>query len=257
MEAAETQQFLFVVGCPRSGTTAMGRFLAEDVRVVMGIERFGHRVYANDFTLSPALFAKERFMSIEPGDTFYDSFDFSKASYSGVEEKYDDAEWLGDKIPKLYEALDHLFEVFPETTKVIFLFRNIFDVCASYNQRLKDPKDDWSLGTADAIRDWNRSIAMYKKSKHKDKIIPVIYEDFFRHKDNYLAMCKMLSLSTEGETLQRIKAFTARNSQLEEARTRSLSEEDVFKISTEALFGGYRDIVADARALLSVGNPKS
>tara|TARA_R110002072_G_scaffold19117_3_gene71361 strand:+ start:131 stop:907 length:777 start_codon:yes stop_codon:yes gene_type:complete len=257
MGKAQSGQFLFVVGCPRSGTTAMGMFLAEDSKVAMGIERYGHRMFFGNFTITPELFEKERFMTIEDGDTFYDSFDFSKNAYAGIEEKLDNALWVGDKIPKLYETLEDLFDTFPDNTKVIFIFRNIFDVCASYNKRLNDPQDNWKYGTAAAIKDWNNSIAAYKRSKHKDKIIPIVFEEFFHDEEKYLKLCEILDIPVNDETAERVQRFVSRNAQLEEGRNRALSERDVFQITTDALFGGYREIVSIYRELFSGDHPKA
>jgi len=233
----------------------MGNFLAGDPKVVMGIERYGHRMFPEGFSLEPDLFRKERFMRIIEGDTFYSDFGFTKTAYQNVEEKFDGALWVGDKLPKLYETLDNLFQAFPEDTRVILLFRNIFDVCLSYNMRLNDKNDNWQDGTSAAIKHWNRSIGVYKNSAYKHRIIPIIYEKFFNNETSYLKLCSILGLSTGGDTAQRLQRYVLRSRQLETQRERTLSERDVFEITMNSSFGAFREIVHEYDQLFSDGNP--
>ena len=103
---------LFIAGCARSGTSALVQLLTGSPKIVLGMERYGHLVQPDNFRLSPAHFIKERFLTLERDDTFYDNLlDFHKFDPNFVE-KIDECEWIGDKRPDLYESYDQLFEAF-------------------------------------------------------------------------------------------------------------------------------------------------
>lgn len=238
---------LFVVGCPRSGTTALGTFLAQRSDVVLGIERYGHRHFARNFSLAPDLFECERFHDFQSGDTFYDSFDFSPLAYNGVREKFDTAQWIGDKIPALYQSLPQLFDAFDDRTRVVAIYRNIFDVAASYKARQADPADSWNHGIDTAISDWSGAIKAYNTSEFKDRIIPVVYEDFATNPDVSISLLETLGLDHDADSQEALKGLFARSQQLETGRKRDLTMSEVMTISMQAPFGGFRTIVDIAR----------
>lgn len=239
---------LFVVGCPRSGTTALGSFLAQHKDVVLGIERYGLRQFPGDFSLTPELFTADRFCDLRPGDTFYDALEFSTKAYGGTKEKFATAQWVGDKIPLLYQTLPKLFDRFDDRTRVVFIFRNVFDVVASYKARQVDPKDAWTKGTSAAITDWSASIRAYLTSDHQDRIIPIIYEDLFTDPRVGAALIDRLGLEHDADSRQALAHRFKRSDKLESGRKRDLSMDDVTEISMRASFGGFRTIVEKARA---------
>lgn len=151
------ESLLFLCGCPRSGTTAFWRLLVGDSRIRMGVERYGNRFYTREF-LNPEMFEKDRFFSLQEGDTFYPDLVEFNPYYERAKSGYEDATYFGDKIPKLYEYFDRMKETFPGC-KLVFIFRNIFDVAASYKARQLDENDNWSMGVSDAISDWNNAFA--------------------------------------------------------------------------------------------------
>lgn len=240
--------YLFIMGCPRSGTTAMGTYLASHQSVVMGIERFGHRIEPSSYSMTKDLFEPERFQDIQPGDTFYESFDFAPKAYGGMEQKFEKCEYVGDKIPMLYTSLPAFFEEFGKDAYVVFMLRNIFDVAASYVARKDDPNDNWSRDIDQAINDWSLSIKAYNQSEYKDRILPVVYEDFFTSTELPAKLLGKLGLKNGEEEVNRAKNMMTRGEQLAALRPRNLSEADVLRISLRAPFGGYRALVEDARA---------
>lgn len=242
---------LFIVGCPRSGTTALGNMLARHPQVVMGIERYGHRAFPANFSLTPELFMPDRFLEIKSGDTFYNSFSFAPEAYAAIEEKFKAAKWVGDKIPTLFRTLDDLFENFPADTRVLFLFRNIFDVAASYRARLDNVADDWSKDVAAAITDWSDALRCFRSNKNQDRVIPIIYEDFFKDNRQAIGLFSGLGLDTTPEIIQDLERFFTRARQLESRRARNITEQEVFEICARAPFGAYREVVAQARNLSS------
>lgn len=245
--ALNKKSSLFIVGCPRSGTTAMGTLVTTHPSVVMGIERYGHRVQSNDFTLTPDLFERERFCDIQEGDTFYSSFDFAPRAYTNIEKKFETPVWVGDKIPTLYGALPQLFETFGDDVYVIFMIRNIFDIAASYVARKNDPEDSWNKDVASAITDWGMSIKSYRTSAYKDRILPIVYEDFFHSEQAMAQLLQHLNLNVGPEEKAVIRGLVQRSAQLTDQRPRNLSGDDVMEISMTAPFGGYRELVKEAR----------
>lgn len=242
------KKYLFVVGCPRSGTTALGLFLAQNPAILMGIERFGHRAFKGNFSMVPELFESDRFCEFRKGDTFYPDFSFAPKAYENLENKLTDAIWRGDKIPKMFQTLPELFKSFDADIKVIFVFRNIFDVAASYKNRQDDQDDNWNLGVHTAIEDWNSSISAYSTSSRKDDIIPVIYEDFFSGPNIARKLQDQLGVgNTDTERL--ISAMFQRSRTLESGRGRALSQEDVMGISMKANFDGFRTITQISREI--------
>jgi len=170
---------------------------AQHPKVMMGIERYGHRAFPSDFSLSPELFEYERFIDFRTSDTFYDGPAFAPAAYSGMEQKFRNARWVGDKIPTLFRTLPKLFDSFPVEARVLFIFRNIFDVAASYKARKNNDSDNWSKGVPDAIADWTDAIRSFRTSHHQDKIIPIIYEDLFSDERQAVELFRQLGLEVD------------------------------------------------------------
>lgn len=239
--------YLFVVGCPRSGTTALGRFLAQRHDVVMGIERYAHRAFRKAFSLSPELYELERFKTFQPGDTFYNTLDFAKEAHHALDDRFPTARYVGDKIPMLFGALPELFEAFGPATRVVIIYRNIFDVAASYEVRRQNPDDSWNLTAADAVQNWNASLRAYRTSDHKDQIIPVIYEDIFADAGQLVGLLNRLGLTADEDDLLRASHAVARARVLDGARERKLTTENIMDITLNAQFGVYREIVKEVR----------
>src|SRR3954447_8348170 len=109
MSAGE-RRYLFVIGCPRSGTTALWQLLVKHPNIVLGVERYGTRFFGPDF-LDPTLFEFERFFRIEPGDTFYPDLSVT-SDYESMRRRFGRAKYVGDKIPYLYRFLPQLEAAF-------------------------------------------------------------------------------------------------------------------------------------------------
>lgn len=239
--------YLFIVGCPRSGTTALGNMFAQHPKVVMGIERYGHRAFPANFSLSPNLFKLERFTEFREGDTFYDSLAFAPAAYSDLSRKFPGAVWVGDKIPTLFRTLPKLFTAFPKETRVLFIFRNIFDVAASYKARKEDLSDNWSKGVSDAISDWADAIRCFRKSDNKRQIIPILYEDLFSDIKILKSLFVHMGLEYNSNFDAIMQGYYDRSRVLEKGRMRNLTEKEVLDICLRAPFGAYREVVETAR----------
>lgn len=236
-------QYLFIVGCPRSGTTAMWELLTSSSEIVLGVERYAHRVFP-PFSLKPNLFEKERFLSLKNGDTFYGNLVGFNSYYSNCPKYFPSAKYVGDKIPKLYEYFDDFIKNFPKA-KIIFMFRNIFDVAASYKARAEDVNDDtWDRysGVKKALEDWEYSIASYHQNKSKLKILPVCYESLFYKKEGLDKISSFIGIDSS-ELEDKYQNLLVRGNQLEGFRSRDLTVEEVFSISMKAPFWEYRKVM--------------
>lgn len=237
--------YLFVVGCARSGTTALGRFLAQHRQVVLGMERYIHRTRPKAFSLSPDLFEYERLSRIEPGDTFYKSTDFAPETFVDLETRLPQARYVGDKIPGLYSAFPQLFKAFGPEMRVVMIFRNVFDVAASWEARRQDADDvDWNRNVTQAVSQWNAALRAYASSAYKNQIIPVLYEDIFSNPAALTGLLEQLGLDADKGDARRAQTVVTKAATLEAGRTRNLGQADLMEIMLKANFAPWRALVS-------------
>lgn len=169
------KKFLFVHGCPRSGTSYLHGLLAQHPALALGLERYNLRMFAR--TLVPADFARDRLLRVEPGDTWYDDLGQFPWQRGLLESHYDAAVYVGDKVPRGYEVFDHLITHFPDV-RFICLVRDVFDVAASYEGRRLE-KTHWARDwdARKAVEHWNTSLRATLACGDVAPILPVIYED--------------------------------------------------------------------------------
>jgi hypothetical protein len=169
------QNYLFICGAPRSGTTATAQLLNRHPKVAVGIERYKNLKPAD---LGEHLFANERFFDFRPTDTNVRA----QNVYSRLEKKYQNATWRGDKVPRYYTRYDTLFEKF-ESSIVVFMLRDVHAVASSWNKRAEDPEDKWPEGNnyVQAVKEWNESLALTLESRQKygERLLVVEYERLF------------------------------------------------------------------------------
>jgi hypothetical protein len=239
-----TRSFLFVCGCPRSGTTALWRLLTSDQRLRLGVERYGNKFFSREF-LTPDLFEKQRFFEVQSGDTFYSNLEAFNPYYKTAREGYENALYFGDKIPKLYNYFDRLGTNFPNC-KTIFIFRNVFDVAASYKARLLNENDNWKLNTRDAVSDWNASLRA--ALSYQNDLFFVDYEELFIEHLGVEKLFGFLGLDVSDDTRAAFKNLTARSGTLEAGRARALTAIETKEICETADFSAYRELVQIAAA---------
>ena len=168
------RNYLFLCGCARSGTSGLTKVLNSSPDVVMGMERFLRR-FNQTGTLTPDLFEKERFFTIDKDDTFKDKLG---TLYKKMPDKIDAARYRGDKIPRLYRSYGMLRANFPGC-RIITIVRNIFDVAASFQTRSqKDPRWSDNRDAFAAVSDWNESLGCTTKALGPDHLV-VMYENLF------------------------------------------------------------------------------
>jgi hypothetical protein len=159
------RKYLFVSGCPRSGTTVLAHILNWSNDVFVGQERYGELLNKRPVSFTPGLFEAERLRRFEAGECGYASYEANgeyNAWYANNKLGVDFAamKHVGDKIPELYKR----FEVFSSPAwagrdvTLLHIVRNVFDVAGSYQTRKLDTADGWQKDYLLAIADWSASV---------------------------------------------------------------------------------------------------
>lgn len=241
-----SRRFLFVCGCPRSGTSALVELLASDPRIAIGAERYAHLYETQDLT--PDLFTKERFSSPRDGDTFYtDLLATNDQFYLPVLRNFESAIYVGDKIPELYRRFGRLAASLPGA-KVVMIIRNIFDVAASFEARA-DKADDphWSpdARTNSAVEKWGESLLALRNCPTAIEIFPVVYEELFLNRRGLHEIFSFLGLGApHDEVFTKYDELCSWGHSLERKRERKLSAAAAFHICQAAPFDLYRELTA-------------
>lgn len=243
-------KYLFVCGTPRSGTTAMWRLLTSDNRICLGVERYGNLFFEKPLTKN--LFTKDRFLTYEKGDTFYNDLSSFNNYYDRIEKNFNGYEVVGDKIPLLYKYIERTLASIPEA-KIVIMIRNIFDIAASYEARAANKNDDsWSRDkrTASAIQDWRDMLKVIDEFSNDTRIKPVIFEDFFNDQDNNCnleKLYKFIDLPVNEDNICSFSDMVKQSESLKESRVRRLDDTAIQLICETAPFGLYRQVIKKVR----------
>ncbi len=225
------KRFLFICGCARSGTTAFTHLFTAHRRIVLGMERYGRLARPDNFALSPAHFDKQRFLNVQPGDTFYDDFESFHRFDTQIEEKYSDCIYTGDKCPDLYLAYDQLFAAFPECT-VFFIYRDLIDVASSYQARCEAGRN-WPShrNYQAAISDWNRSLRLTLKAIESGyRVLPVGYLDVFSSEHPLDTIFAALNIDMPPNVHKRISGLRRRAGELDDIRKSYLNAAQIEEV---------------------------
>ncbi|MEM1144295.1 MAG: sulfotransferase [Pseudomonadota bacterium] len=244
------REYLFACGCPRSGTTALWRVLASHPAVVMGNERFILKSSADNYELRPELYEFDRFFEYREGDTHFPDLTGARRGeqYRKLREKTDTARYRGDKIPFLYRHYDQFFNDF-SSARVVFIFRNIFDVASSYKARFDDVGDSWSAKVEDAIADWNHSLNASLRifEARQNSILFIEYESLFFDTDDINQkknrILEFLGLADAMDFRGAIKNESTYSQRLDNTRPSLLSTAEKRAIMHGADFGAYQQVL--------------
>lgn len=224
------KRFLFLTGCPRSGTGAAMRVLQASHDIVMPSERFIHRMWSAE-GLHPGLFERERFFRQEPGDTFYEFA--SRAYFRTAQRRFDRARFIGDKIPTLYRRFDQLAERFPGA-KVVFILRPVEAVAASYKRRMLSGDPHWTAGGVEqAVRDWNEMVQTMSRPVSGLRLHFLDYDSFFTRAAGIGDLLRFIG-TTDARPRLRLLASIVKAARLRQQREDVLTAEDRRHIALEA-----------------------
>jgi glycosyltransferase involved in cell wall biosynthesis len=151
-------RYLFIAGCPRSGTSALTFLLNEHPQLAIGFERY-KRLRAQ---LDPFHFKPQQFFAPVTVET-----DIRGALlYERLRARWDSGSVgvIGDKVPLYTRVLPQLLERFPQA-RVLVLVRDPLDVARSFDRRARDPEDWWPAANDHtlAVRMWNEALAAVKE----------------------------------------------------------------------------------------------
>jgi hypothetical protein len=175
--SVDTKQYLFIGGCSHSGTSELTEIIGAHHKIALGVERYNKLMKKNDFRLSLAHFSKQRFLTLEAGDTFYQDFKMFRRHHQ-IDEKWDRAKYVGLKYPR-FDQIYHLMKEHFGTFKNLYIYRNILDVAESWNQRAKKginwpPEKNYLK----AVERWNQSLKhTLQQLKNGADIICIHYVD--------------------------------------------------------------------------------
>ncbi|MDG1532161.1 MAG: sulfotransferase [Paracoccaceae bacterium] len=192
------KKFIFAGGNARSGTTALSQALNSHPDIFMLVEQ--NMKEMKNQTLNHDHFTKEA-MSLSESD-----LPRQFARYGDVAaDRWDQAKYVGDKVPNFASSFDSLDETFPDA-KMVFIVRNPFVVAASYDRLQK--AGQWQRDVAAAVRQWNKNVRLALKRKKEGKSLVVVpYEQLYLSRENidklYIALGLDPSLAIE-ERLKRV-----------------------------------------------------
>jgi hypothetical protein len=181
------KKYLFICGVPRSGTTALSRLIGLHPQIVMGTERYKY-LYRGENTLSIDLFTKDRFFDIKEEETnlLLDN-EGRKSYYENAFKKFDNAIYVGDKTPGIYNWYNKILEEFKQV-KFIFILRDIHQVASSWNVRaLNSENSKWKkeMDYKQAVIEWNLALGKTKEALGKGvDLVIVNYNNFFKNQQN-------------------------------------------------------------------------
>ncbi|MGD1699534.1 sulfotransferase family protein [Dapis sp. BLCC M229] len=216
-------KYLFVCGCPRSGTTAILNLLNYHPLIALGVERYKH--YANKtliHKLNPDLFQPSVFFDVREEQTNLNPQHKGwenqwKPFYEELKEKFPkNTTIIGDKFPHYYEFYEEINAQFTSAgVKFIFMLRDIIDVALSYDARAKNQKDiGWGRNRnyKFAVSDWNQSLINtwnYLENRKQENLFICEYEKLFSGDDRYLnLLLNFLDINSEREFFAYYKSMT-------------------------------------------------
>ena len=244
------REFLFVFGCPRSGTSYLQTILLASPEVAIGMERYSQRLL--DDLLTPADFDVPRFLDVRPGDTYYNSLDFFPNHAKQLREHCGGARYVGDKVPRAFERIGGLVDRF-RPIKLIVIFRDIFDVALSYEGRRAQGRhwnSDW--GARKAVEHWNACVSSVLPFLYQPYLLPIEYEALITDSSVVHAMARFLEVDPSPMvSMWHIQNEYGPSSVTGAGRERLPAAELAF-ISNTANFNGWHTMVSRARSFAQV-----
>ncbi|MBD1390851.1 sulfotransferase [Neiella sp. HB171785] len=245
------QHHLFITGTSRSGTTTIADFLRNDRAIVMGRERFAWRL-AKSGGFDPSLFAKHRFCIDYQAEDSHHAV--HQAYYGEAVEYFDQAKWVGDKLPSLFNHYDKLIDNFP-ACQVIYMVRNPYEVADSYQKRADKTQQQVAQGQSAerlwpiernwrvAIDEWNESIAKTLDAMQQLSIFVIKYEDLYRDTAVLEDLYQTLQLPLPAMQLEQWQQNADKRKQIEAKRVLGLDEQQRSVIAATINLDNYHQLL--------------
>lgn len=182
MSTQHEQEYLFLAGVARSGTTALRWILGNHPEIAVGMERYKKLWGPRIQELGPELFERERYFDYSDGLTnITPDVPWAQERLADLEAKWDTARYRGDKMTVIRARA--LWERFPQA-RFVFIVRDISLVASSWERRAADPSDTgWREGAgADrAVAAWNTAVrrVLHAVQARPDQAIALDYTRFF------------------------------------------------------------------------------
>lgn len=239
------KKHLFICGCPQSGTTALWRLMVAHPGIFLGVERYGH-LARHRGRIGPALFEKQKFFRIEPGQTFYSDLAGKNDYYSDGERRYDEAAWVGDNIPMLFNDYSGIEANF-ENAHILFIFRNIIDVAGSYQNRSRSGTANGNRDYRGAVKDWHRSLKTTRDflsmQGRRTSVAAVSYEEMFLREADLTPLFDWLGLEYTASVRRHYRFLLSRSRDLDGRRGDAINSAQRHYIAQLAPFHIYRALL--------------
>jgi Sulfotransferase family len=197
------QKYLFICGCPRSGTTALVRLLNSHNSLAIGMERYKYYASSKNISrINQEAFKSDTFLNLQADQTNINW----KYFYDELIDKYQSrVKYLGDKYPHYYRFYQQINQNLGNV-KWIFIIRDVVSIANSYNARAADPNDQWSkeANFKRAVEHWNESLVStwkYQKNNPNPQLFVCEYERLFNYDLDYLnSMLDFLEVEPDPQT---------------------------------------------------------
>lgn len=233
------KNYLFAIGNPRSGTTALGKLLNSSPEICLGIER-----YSLDENVSAASFTKESFFDARSANYLV-----RPHLYEEIKPKFDQAKYIGDKRPRFVKFWRNTWLNLPKA-KIVYIFRNIYDVACSYNTRASNAAlgiDQFWSSTRDfskAVKDWNEGLQEVKNLAQFYTVYFVKYEDFFVDQLKMVHLLDYLQVNTAESDVQKGISQVQQAALSLKDKLRILSDSEIEYIDSHADLESYNYLVS-------------
>ncbi len=221
-------------------------------KIVLGVERYVLLANPKRKGFTPRLFEKDRFFNLQPRETIFK--ELSPPDYYEIaRQRFDDANWVGDKIPNLYQKYNEVDAAFPDA-HYIYIVRNIIDVAGSYQRRADTGSWKEARDYKRAVLDWrvslNATLKFVEKPNVKSRVHIISYEELYLRPVNLEPLFAKLGLEVVPEVEAQYKRTIEKSAELEQQRGDALTSARRHYIALNAPFGAFKKIL-DQRFVLS------
>ena len=233
------KDYLFVAGNARSGTTALGALLNFSSKICLGIER-----YSLNENVSALSFDKNHFFDKES-----ENYLMRPQLYEKIRNKFERAKYIGDKRPRFIKSWRNTWLNLPQA-KIIYIFRNIYDVACSYNVRASNAAlgidTSWSphRDFSKAVRDWNDGVREINSLIQFYEVYLIKYEDFFVDLAKINRLFYYLEIDLDEQDLQAGITKINKTALSLQNKERNLSSSEIEYINYHADFKAYNNLLA-------------